>query len=86
LESRISALPSGIESDLNPQQLAKLLGKSLRQHFIQSGAPETVKALQETSAAITRAQKERSTTQRNLSDSHGGVVTQVEDANDRIWR
>jgi hypothetical protein len=85
LESRISALPSGIESNLNPKQIAKLLGESLRQHFIQSGVPDTVKALQATSAAMTNAQKELSTALRNLSDSHGGVVAQVEDANDRIW-
>ena len=85
LESRISALPSGIESNLNPKQIAKLLGESLRQHFIQSGVPDTVKALQATSAAMTSAQKELSTALRNLSDSHGGVVAQVEDANDRIW-
>ena len=61
LESRISALPGEIEAGLDPQQIAKLLGESLRQHFLQSGIPATVKGLQTTSAAMTSAQKELST-------------------------
>jgi hypothetical protein len=33
LDSRISALPGGIEASLDPKRTAKLLGESLRQHF-----------------------------------------------------
>ncbi len=84
LESRISDLPKGIKAGLDPQQIAKMLGESLRQHFIQSGVPETVKGLQATSAAMTSAQKELSAALHNLSDSHGGVVAQVERANNRM--
>ena len=43
LEARISALPGEIETGLDPQQIAKLLGESLRQHFLQSGITATVK-------------------------------------------
>src|SRR5260370_41737975 len=50
LEARISDLPGGIKAGLDPQQIAKMLGESLRQHFLQSGIPDTVKALQATSS------------------------------------
>jgi hypothetical protein len=84
LEARISDLPRGIKAGLDPQQIAKILGESLRQHFLQSGIPDTVKALQSTSSAMTSAQKELSTALHNLSDSHGGVVAKVERANNRL--
>jgi hypothetical protein len=84
LEARISALPGEIEAGLDPQQIAKLLGESLRQHFLQSGITATVKGLQTTGATLTTAQKELSTALRTLSDSHGGIVAQVESANNRL--
>ena len=84
LEARISDLPKGIKAGLDPQQIAKMLGESLRQNFLQSGVPETVKGLHATSAAMTGAQKELTTALHNLSDSHGGVVAQVEYANNRL--
>ncbi len=84
LESRIADLPSEIEAGLDPKQISKMLGESLRQHFLRSGVQDTVSALQTTNAAMTSAQKELSTALRALSDSHGGVVAQVERANNRI--
>jgi len=84
LESRIALLPGEIEAGLDPKQIAKMLGESLRQHFLQSGVLDTVKALQGTSTAMTSAQKELSTALCNLSDSHGGIVAQVEYANNRL--
>ena len=84
LESRMADLPSEIEAGLDPKQIAKMLGESLRQHFVHSGVQDTVSALQTTSAAMRSAQKELSTALRTLSDSHGGVVAQVERANNRI--
>jgi hypothetical protein len=84
LEARISVLPSEVEAGLDPQQIAKLLGESLRQHFLQSGITATVNGLQTTNAALTAAQKELSSALRTLSDSHGGVVAQVESANSRL--
>lgn len=84
LESRLANLPGEIEAGVDPKQIAKLLGESLRQHFLRSGVQDTVSTLQTTSAAITGAQKELSAALRTLSDSHGGVVAQVERANNRI--
>jgi hypothetical protein len=84
LESRLANLPGEIEAGLDPEQIAKMLGESLRQHFLHSGVQDTVSALQTTSAVMTSAQKELSAALRTLSDSHGGVVAQVERANSRI--
>jgi hypothetical protein len=81
LEARLSTLPSEVETALNPEQLAKLLGESLRQHFLQSGMPETVSALQANGATMARAQNELSTALHALCDSRGGVIAQVESAN-----
>jgi hypothetical protein len=83
LESRLSGLPNELEAGLDPEQIAKLLGESLRQHFLNSGIPDTVKGLQATSVAMTTAQKELSTALRNLSDSRGAVA-QIESANNRL--
>jgi hypothetical protein len=83
LESRLSGLPSELEASLDPEQIAKLLGEGLRQHFLNSGIPDTVKGLQATSIAMTTAQKELSTALRSLSDSRGAVA-QIESANNRL--
>jgi len=83
LESRLSGLPSELEAGLDPEQIAKLLGESLRQHFLNSGIPDTVKGLQSTSIAMTTAQKELSTALRSLSDSREAVA-QIESANNRL--
>lgn len=84
LESRLCDLPSEIEAGLDPSEIAKLLGESLRQNFLRSGVPDTTNALQATSAAMMAAQKELSTALRNLSDPHWGVAARVENANDRL--
>jgi hypothetical protein len=84
LDSRISALPSKLEASLDPKQIAKLLGESLRQNFLKSGIPATAEGLQLTSAAMTSAQKELSLALSKLSDSQSGVIAQVEYANNRL--
>lgn len=84
LESRLSALPNEIEAGLDPQQIAKMLGESLRQHFLKSGVSDTVKGLQATAAAMSSAQKELSAALYRVSDSRDGVVAQVEQANSRL--
>ena len=84
LESRLSTLPGEIEAGLDPHQIAKMLGESLRQNFLKSGVPDTVKSLQVTAATMTSTQKELSTVLHNLSDSHNGVLVQVEQANSRL--
>jgi len=81
---RIARLPEKIEAGLDAQKIARLLSESLRQSFLESGLPAAARCLQGTSAAMTRAQKELSAALGNLSDSNGGVVAQVEFANNRL--
>jgi hypothetical protein len=59
-------------------------GNLLPEFFLSAGTPATVKGLEAASAAITSAQKELFTALRNLSDSRGGVVAQIESANNRL--
>jgi hypothetical protein len=83
LESSLSGLPSELEAGLGPEQTAKLLGESLRQHFLNSGIPDTVKGPQATSVAMSTAQREPSTALRDLSDSREAVA-QIEAADNRL--
>jgi predicted nucleic acid-binding Zn-ribbon protein len=84
LESRIARLPEKIEAGLDAQKIARLLSESLRQCISQSSLPAAAISLQGTSAMMTRTQKELSAALGNLSDSKGGVVAQVESANNRL--
>lgn len=81
IEGRLSELPSEIEVGLDPQQIAKILGESLRQHFVQSGVPDTVAGLQATTAAMGNVQKQLGAALRDLTDRDGGVAAKVESAN-----
>lgn len=84
IEGRLAELPCEVEAGLDPQQIAKFLGESLRQHFVQSGVPETVASLQATATALGGVQTKLTRALTELSDSRGGVVAQVESANRRI--
>ncbi len=84
IERRLAGLPCEIEAGLDPRQIAKLLGECLRQHFVKSGMEETVAGLQATATAMAGAQAKLTRALIELSDSHGGVVAQVESGNRRI--
>jgi hypothetical protein len=84
IEGRLAELPSEIEAGLDPQQIAKILGESLRQHFVSSGVPETVAGLQATSAAMGNVQKQLVIALRELTDREGGVAARVESTNRQI--
>jgi hypothetical protein len=84
IEGRLSELPSEIEAGLDPQQIAKILGESLRQHFVQSGIPDTVAGLQATTAAMGNVQKRLSAALLDLTDRDGGVAAKVDSANRHI--
>jgi hypothetical protein len=84
IEGRLAGLPSEIEVGLDPQQIAKVLGESLRQHFVSSGVPETVAGLQATSTALGNIQKQLIGAVRDLTDRDGGVAARVESANRQI--
>ena len=70
IEGRLAELPSEIEVGLDPQQIAKFLGESLRQQFIQCGVPETVAGLQATATAMGSAQAKLIRALLELTDSH----------------
>ncbi len=74
IEGRLAELPSEIEAGLDPQQIAKILGESLRQHFASSGVPETVAGLQATSTAMGSTQKQLIGALRDLTDRDCGVA------------
>lgn len=84
IEGRLSELPSEIEAGLDPQQIAKILGESLRQHFVQSGIPDTVAGLQATTAAMGNVQKRLTAALLDLTDRDGGVAAKVDSANRHI--
>jgi hypothetical protein len=84
IEGRLSELPSEIEAGLNPQQIAKILGESLRQHFVQSGIPDTVAGLQATTAAMGKVQKQLSAVLRDVTDRDSGIAAKVESANRHV--
>jgi hypothetical protein len=84
IEGRLSELPSEIEGGLDPHQIAKILGESLRQHFVQSGIPDTVAGLQATTAAMGNVQKQLSGVLRELTDRDDGVAAKVESANRHV--
>lgn len=84
IEGRLAGLPSEIEVGLDPQQIAKILGESLRQHFVQSGVPDTVAGLQATSTAMGNVQKQLVVALRDLTDRDSGVAARVESANRQI--
>jgi len=84
IEGRLAELPSEIEAGLDPQQIAKMLGESLRQHFVSSGVPETMAGLQATSTAMGNTQKQLIGALRDLTDRDGGVAARVESANRQI--
>lgn len=84
IEGRLAELPSEIEAGLDPQQIAKILGESLRQHFVSSGVPETVAGLQATSTAMGNTQKHLIGALRDLTDKDGGVAARVESTNRQI--
>jgi hypothetical protein len=84
IEGRLAGLPSEIEVGLDPQQIAKILGESLRQHFVQSGVPDTVAGLQATSTAMGNVQKQLISALRDLTDRDSGVAAKVESANRHV--
>jgi hypothetical protein len=56
IEDRLAELPCQVETGLNTKEVAKILGESLRQHFVQSGISNTVGTLQTTAAVMGNAQ------------------------------
>ncbi|WP_263349698.1 hypothetical protein [Acidicapsa acidisoli] len=81
LEARIALLPKEVERSLNPSELARFLGESLRQQFLQTGLPKTAEALQASTEMMVGAQEILSAAIDKLCDHRYGVLAQVESAN-----
>lgn len=61
-----------------------MLGETLRQHFLQCGVQDTVKAQQTVSVTTRSAQDDLAGVLHELTDSHRGVAAHVERANRRV--
>jgi hypothetical protein len=77
-------LPSGTGTTLESKRTARFRGCNLRQHLMQTGAPETPKGLQTTAVVKASAQKEFSPRPRELPNLQREVVAWVDCANGRI--
>ena len=84
LESRLADLPGELEAGLDPHKIAKLLGESLRQHFLKSGLPDTAQSLRVTATDLTNAQKQFSEVCQRMYHPNMGIAAQVSTANDRV--
>lgn len=84
LERRIGALPSELRAGLDPERIAKLLGESLRQNFIESGLPNTAHALHTAVEEMVQVQKNLSSALSQLAHPNHGVVVQVRQANNAL--
>jgi hypothetical protein len=60
IDSRLSGLPRELESGLDPLRIAKMLGESLRQHFLKRGLPDTAQSLRSTVTELAGAQRQLS--------------------------
>ncbi len=84
LESRLADLPSELEAGLDPQRIAKLLGESLRQHFLKSGLPDTAQSLRVAATELISAQKQFAEVCQCMTHPNMGIAAQVSTANDRV--
>jgi hypothetical protein len=84
LEKRIGALPSELRTGLDPGKIAKLLGESLRQNFIDTGLPNTVHALHTATDEMVQVQKNLSSALSQLAHPNHGVAVQVRQANNAL--
>lgn len=84
LDSRIVQLPDELEAGLDPERIAKMLGESLRQHFLQSGLPETARALSINCLQMKETQKLLEDVLEQLCHPERGVFARVTDANQSL--
>lgn len=86
IDSRLSDLPREVESGLGPMRIAKLLGESLRQHFLKSGLPDTAQSLRATVTGPASAQKQLSEACKHIVYASEKMTSQVDSANTRVIR
>jgi hypothetical protein len=86
IESRVAQLPKELETGLDPPQIAKLLGESLRQRFQQSGLPDAARALDQSCSEMNSVQKQLVNVMREVAHPDIGVIARVRSANDSLLR
>ena len=84
LESRLTQLPKGLETGLDPPRIAKLLSESLRQCFQRSGLPDTGSALSQSCAELNSVQKQLLNVLREVAHPDIGVVARTRSSNDSL--
>jgi len=84
LDLRISHLPEDIEAGLNPLQIAKALGESLRQQLAQSGLSGAAQGLTNACAQMTDTQKLLFAELERLRNPASGISATVSRANESL--
>jgi hypothetical protein len=86
IDSRLSGLPHELENGLDPLRIAKLLGESLRQHFLKSGLPDTAQSLRANVTELSSAQKQLSEACQHITHANKTMTSQVESTNNHVTR
>jgi hypothetical protein len=86
IDSRLSGLPRELESGLDPARIAKLLGESLRQHFLKSGLPDTAQSLRSTVTDLVSAQRQLSEACKRMVNVSETMTSQVDSTNIHVIR
>lgn len=86
IDSRLSGLPREVERGIDPLRIAKLLGESLRQHFLKSGLPDTAQSLRATATELGGAQKRLSETCQHIVYTTDRMTSQVDSTNGHVLR
>ena len=79
-------MPTELETGLDPPQIPKLLGGSLRQCFHQTGLPDTARALDQSCAEVNSVQEQLVNVLREVAHPDIGVIAKVGSANDSPLR
>jgi len=83
LEQRIIELPQAIAQGISPEAIASKINESLRQQFVQSGLPQTAKALDAVSKQLKQLQQAAGQFQQTaigLTGTYRGIAAQAESA------
>jgi hypothetical protein len=84
LEERLTKLPAEIAKGISPEAIAAKITESVRQQFVQTGLPETARALGVAAKQIKQCVGEFDRTARQLTDSYSGVSEQARRAIDNM--
>ena len=78
VERRLDQLPGHITAGIDTDKIAAQIGEGIRQQVKATGLTDTAAALKSTSATLSAALKEFSTTAHDFSDPKGGTVSRIQ--------